>query len=116
MNKILFMLMISSICLLQACSGNSGRFLYKDDKNVNIYQARCTQDIGDCYKGAGKMCPSGFEIIDWKGYKMYGPITVVGNEKDISETTLVIEGKGKYMTGGGTMLFKCKDNSDTEKQ
>ena len=107
MKKILFVLLC--IAGITGCSqyGRS-KFLYKDADGADLYNIRCKSDIADCYKGAGKSCSSGFEIIDWHPYKSYGPVSVAANRRDKEVTEQVIKGNGKFMTGGGTMLFKCK--------
>ena len=83
-------------------------FLYTDENGDEIFNARCKKDIADCYQAAGSVCTSGFDIIDWSSYKAYGPVSVPEKRKDEDIAEKVKSGDGKFMTFGGTMLFKCK--------
>ena len=107
MKKILFVLCCALVAAGCSQYGHS-KFLYKDTDGADLYNIRCKSDITDCYQGAGKTCSQGFEIIDWHPYKSYGPIAVSANRRDNEVSQKVINGNGKFMTGGGTMLFKCK--------
>ena len=108
MKRTLYVLLCALI--IAGCSQyGHPKFLYTDADGTKLYNVRCKSDIADCYKGAGEACSTGFDIIDWHPYRSYGPVSVTLNHRDNVTTEQVINGKGKFMTGGGTMLFKCKN-------
>ncbi len=107
MKKMLFVL--CGALVIASCSQyGRAKFLYTDADGSDIYNVRCKSDIADCYKAAGKSCSKGFDIIDWHPYKSYGPVSVAANHRDNDVVEQVKKGNGKFMTGGGTMLYKCK--------
>lgn len=69
--------------------------LYVDENGKQVYQTICNwnnKTIGDCFKGAGKVCPNGFNIIERHEGSMFNGVSTFGDITGSTQSTANING------------------------
>lgn len=69
--------------------------LYVNEKGEQVYQTICNwnnKTIGDCFKGAGKVCPKGFNIIERHEGSMFSGVSTFGGVDSSTQSSGSVNG------------------------